>query len=166
VRSLFFYGDSGTGITRRFNSLSFSFIQRMINPVENKPPSTPTPSSPLQNRLLIAAVILIGLLIFGELWRRISQASELRILEGRVGAQVTQLAKESNLLSTQIADAQSDEEVAKWAHSQGKMVLPGEILVMPLTPAPQPTSTPTAYPSSTQLSNWKIWWEWLWGAGE
>ncbi len=127
------------------------------------PPPAPTPSSSRQNRLLIAAGIIVFLLVFGELWRRISQAADLRGLEHQIGAQVTELAAESNRMGTLIAGAQSDQAVADWARSHGKMVLPGEVLVQPIAPT---ASTPVpATPGSpdNSLPNWRVWWEWLWG---
>jgi cell division protein FtsB len=129
----------------------------------NPPPPSPSPSSSRQNRLLIAAGIVIFLLVFGELWRRISQAADLRSLEHKIGAQVTELARESNRMGTLIAGAQSDQAVADWARNHGKMVLPGEVLVQPIAPT---SSTPTPAPAgSTDNSppNWRVWLEWLWG---
>jgi cell division protein FtsB len=127
------------------------------------PPSSPIPSSSRQNRILIAAGIIIFLLVFGELWRRISQAADLRSLEHQIGAQVTELAGESNRMGTLIAGAQSDQAVADWARSHSKMVLPGEVLVQPIAPS---SSTPTPAPVGTVETsppNWRVWWEWLWG---
>jgi cell division protein FtsB len=129
----------------------------------SNPPPAPTPSPSRQNRLLIAVGIVIFLLVFGELWRRISQAADLRSLEHKIGAQVTELAAESNRMGTLIANAQSDQAVADWARSHGKMVLPGEVLVQPIAPT---ASTPVpATPGSTENSppSWRVWWEWLWG---
>jgi cell division protein FtsB len=126
---------------------------------------TPTPSipSPLKNRLLIAAAILVFLLVFGELWRRISQAAELRALEHQIGGQVTQLARESDRMATLIAKSQSDEAVAAWARDEGKMILPGEILVQPMAPtAAAATPEPHEDPVGT-VPNWRVWLEWLWG---
>jgi cell division protein FtsB len=137
----------------------------MISRMDQNPIPPVNRNPMLRTRFLIAAGIIIGLLIFGELWRRISQASELRGLEGRVGAQVTQLARESDDLATQIAGAQSDEAVADWAHSQSKMVQPGDVLVMPLTPAPKITPTASTPATPPALPNWRAWYEWIWGAG-
>jgi cell division protein FtsB len=128
------------------------------------PPSVPPQASSRQTRILIAAGIIVFLLVFGELWRRISQAADLRNLEHKVGAQVTELAVESNRMATLIAGAQSDQAVEEWARSHGKMVLPGEVLVQPIaptasTPAPEATSSTASSPP-----NWMVWWEWLWGA--
>jgi cell division protein FtsB len=126
------------------------------------PPASSRPSSS-KNKVLIAIVIVVFLLVFGELWRRISQAAELRNLEHQVGAQVTQLAQESDHMATQIAGAQSDEAVADWARNEGKMVLPGEVLVQPMAPTAPPASPETAADQTGQVPNWRVWLEWLWG---
>jgi hypothetical protein len=128
-------------------------------------PAPPDPSKPSsrQNRLLIAAAIIIFILVFGELWRRISQAADLRGLEHKIGAQVTELAGESGRMGTLIANAQSDQAVEDWARSHGKMVLPGEVLVQPIAPtASAPTPEPSGQPESAP-PNWRVWLEWLWG---
>lgn len=127
------------------------------------PPDSSNPSS-RQNRLLIAAAILIFILVFGELWRRISQAADLRSLEHKIGAQVTELANESERMGTLIANAQSDQAVEDWARNHGKMVLPGEVLVQPVAPtASVPTPSPSGPPESSP-PNWRVWLEWLWGS--
>ncbi|OGO08425.1 MAG: hypothetical protein A3K46_05050 [Chloroflexi bacterium RBG_13_60_9] len=133
------------------------------------PTTTPLPASSnpssRKNKLLIAGAILVFLLVFGELWRRISQAAELRNLEGQIGGQVTQLARESDRMATLIANAQSDEAVADWARDEGKMVLPGEILIQPIAPtARSATPEPPENPTGT-VANWRVWLEWLWGKG-
>jgi cell division protein FtsB len=130
-------------------------------------PQTPSAKKPdpiRHDRLLIAAGILVFLLVFGELWRRISQASDLRALEHRIGAQVTQLAAESGRVDTLIANAQSDEAVAEWARGDAKMIKPGEVLVQPLAATVHPPLKETPAGETTNpLPNWRIWWEWLMG---
>jgi outer membrane murein-binding lipoprotein Lpp len=131
-------------------------------PTQVPPPASPN-SSAIRNKLLIAGAILLFLLVFGELWRRISQAAELRSLERQIGAQVTQLAGQSNSMATQIGGAQSDAAVANWARDEGKLVLPGEVLVQPLAPTGEAvTPAPAANPTG-EVPNWRVWWEWLWG---
>jgi cell division protein FtsB len=131
-------------------------------PTQSSPPASSTPSA-LKNKFLIAAAILVFLLVFGELWRRISQAADLRALEHQIGGQVTQLARESDRMGTLIAKSQSDEAVAAWARDEGKMILPGEILVQPMAPtATAATPEPPEDPVGT-VPNWRVWLEWLWG---
>ncbi len=131
--------------------------------------TVPTPpassnSTSSRNKVLIAVAIVVFLLVFGELWRRISQAAELRALERQIGAQVTQLADESDRMATRIANAQSDEAVAEWARDQGKMVLPGEVLVQPIAPTAASAAPDTSTDTADDVPNWRVWLEWLWGS--
>jgi cell division protein FtsB len=132
-------------------------------PTQSPTPASSTPS-PLKNRLLIAAAILVFLLVFGELWRRISQAAELRALERQIGAQVTQLARESDRMATLFANAQSDEAVAEWARDEAKMVLPGEVLVQPIAPTAASATPEPPEDTTGDVPNWRVWFEWLWGS--
>ena len=127
------------------------------------PPPAPSNTSSRKNKWLIAGAILVFLLVFGELWRRISQAADLRGLERQIGAQVTQLARESNRMGTLIAGAQSDEAVAEWARNEGKLILPGEVLIQPIAPTAQSATPEPAEDPAGTLPNWRVWWEWLWG---
>jgi cell division protein FtsB len=127
------------------------------------PPPPAAEPSPRKNRWVVAAAIIVFLLVFGELWRRISQASELRDLEHQIGAQVTQLALESDRMGTLVANAQSDEAVADWARNEGKMILPGEVLVQPMAPTAKSSTAESAEDAEENIPNWRIWWEWLWG---
>jgi cell division protein FtsB len=129
---------------------------------QTSPPASSNPSS-RRNKLLVAGAILVFLLVFGELWRRISQAAELRDLEHQIGGQVTQVAKESDRMATLIANAQSDEAVAEWARNEGKMVLPGEVLVQPIAPTAQSATPEPSNDSTGTVPNWRVWLEWLWG---
>jgi cell division protein FtsB len=131
-------------------------------PTPTPSPASSEPSSP-RNRLIVAGAILVFLLVFGELWRRISQAADLRGLEHQIGAQVTELALESNHMATLVAGAQSDEAVADWARNEGKMILPGEVLVQPIAPTARSATPEPAENPQADLPNWRIWWEWLWG---
>jgi cell division protein FtsB len=128
----------------------------------------PTPASrktsSLRNKLLVAGAIILFLLVFGELWRRISQAAQLRSLERQIGAQVTQLSEESNRKATEIAESQSDAAVADWARKEGRMILPGEVLVQPLAPTAAATAAPPEETSDGDVPNWRVWWKWLWGS--
>jgi cell division protein FtsB len=115
------------------------------------------------NFWLVALAVLLVFLLLGELWRRIGQASELRALQDRLAVQVTVLAGQADQLDTSIASARSDQAVAQWARSQGKMARPGEVLVQPVTPAGATPSPPAPASPPQGPANWRIWWEWLWG---
>ncbi len=127
-------------------------------PSENAPPER-------SNRWIAIVAVVVLFLLLGELWRRIGQASELGQLERRLDVQVTALSSQSAGLATEIASARSDESVERWARSEAKMALPGEVLVQPVTPISAAPAAPAEDALPPPLPNWRIWWEWLWGEG-
>jgi cell division protein FtsB len=128
-------------------------------------PPAPPPQAEKSSRWIAAVAVVIVFLLLGELWRRIGQASQLGQLERRLDVQVTALSSESAALSTEIAQARSDEAVARWARSEAKMALPGEVLVQPVMPASAAPVTAGEDALPPAPPNWRIWWEWLWGEG-
>jgi cell division protein FtsB len=102
--------------------------------------------------ILAAVMLLIG---FNQ---RMADLRRLEAEEVRVAAQATELMSTVVYLETQIAAATSDEAVEQWAHEEGRMVRPGEVLVVPLPAGevtPQPRTTPTEIP--TEIPRWKVW---------
>ncbi len=105
-----------------------------------------------------------GILILGDLNRRMGDTRRLErdaiVLETQVAAQKTENVR----LQTQVAEVTSEDNIAEWAHSQAGMVREGEVLVIPIAPpggAVFPTPTPT--PSLERPSNWEVWWALLFG---
>jgi hypothetical protein len=109
-------------------------------------------------------LVLVGALILGDLNRRMGNARQLERDAGTLGTQVASLQAEQVQLQTEIAGATGEAQVADWARDQGRMVRPGEHLVVPLAPGdsmPQATQTPAL--TYEQPSNWQIWWTLLFG---
>jgi hypothetical protein len=112
----------------------------------------------------VVMILIAGLLIIGDLNRRMGDARRLEhdavILEGQVAAKSTEQA----VLLTKVAGATSEEAIAEWAHADAKLVRDGEVLVVPLapldlTPAPEPSGS--VYPE--QPSKLQVWWALLFG---
>ncbi len=112
----------------------------------------------------IVMILIAGLLIIGDLNRRMTDARRLErdavILEGQVAARSTERAD----LMTRVAAATSEQSIAEWAHADAKLVREGEVLVVPVAP---PGATPGAgdedssYPDiPTRL---QVWWALLFG---
>ena len=106
----------------------------------------------------IVMILIAGLLIIGDLNRRMADARRLErdalILEGQVSAKGTERAD----LMTSVAAATSEESVAEWAHADAKLVREGEVLVVPMAP-PDATLAPDAAQSElpeppTRLQVW------------
>ena len=86
--------------------------------------------------------------------QRISaEASQMRI-------EVTALAATQQALATQLAYVKSDAYVEYWAHTDGRMVRSGEVLVVPVAGhAAKPTPAPQPAPSAEPVNKLQIWWE-------
>ena len=61
-------------------------------------------------------------------------------------------------MRTQIAYATTVAAAVVWAYGQGKMVQPGEVIVIPMAP-PGPTPVPGAVPAlpGEVVPNWQLW---------
>ncbi len=119
--------------------------------------------SPVQ--IILAAVLSIGLLLVinfsGRIARRQQMAAERQRLQATIGVLETQHVE---LLKARDYAA-SDRSVEHWAHTEGKMVREGEVLVIPI-PAGLTTVTPTAPPPvfvttpepPPEVPPWRLWW--------
>ena len=93
-------------------------------------------------QVLILVGVVVGLLIMLDFNRRLAEAQRQVDSATQVGRQVAQLETEHAVLETQVAYATTDKAVIDWAHESGKLVQPGEVLVVPVLPTPQPTPVP------------------------
>jgi cell division protein FtsL len=112
----------------------------------------------------IVMALIAGLLIIGDLNRRMADARRLEqdavILEEQVAAKSTEQAD----LMTRVAGATSEASIAEWAHADAKLVQEGEVLVVPLAPpdtTPAPEISDTEYPE--QPTKFQVWWALLFG---
>lgn len=106
--------------------------------------------------MLLIAVLVI--LIFTDLNRRMADARQLERDFETLQTQVANLERLNSELEMQVTALASDAMVRDWAHSEARMVLPGEQLVIPL---PDPEASPTPDPSEPQEqdipSAWDVW---------
>jgi cell division protein FtsB len=112
----------------------------------------------------IAMILIAGLLIVGDLNRRMADARRLEqdaeILEAQVAAKSTERAE----LMTQVAEATSEDTIAEWARDDAKMVREGEVLVVPLAPQEESATRneeESSYPE--QPTKLQVWWALLFG---
>ncbi len=130
--------------------------------MSEKRPSAPRLLSNIQ--IAFSAILAISLLLAISFSGRIAAGhkvqSERDVLVGDIstlGAQATALKGEYDYVN-------SDAFIENWAHGEGKMVKPGEVLIVPVpgvaTPQPTPTPLPQTFlPTPTPASNqWQLWW--------
>jgi hypothetical protein len=119
---------------------------------------------PVGPRVWAIVAAVAGMLILGDLSRRMSDARRLEREADQATTQVAALEVENARLRTQVAAAAGDAVVEDWARREAKMILPGDQLVVPMAPpgvqaAAQPTPTD---PPELPLP-WEVWWALLVG---
>ena len=113
--------------------------------------------------ILIMLVVIGGRLVIDFSQRIVEgqqKLSEQRALE----AQIAGLRAEQKSLEAAQIYYNSRAYVEAWAHDQGKMVLDGEILVIPVylqdasTSETEPSTIPASLSAQTARSSWQVWW--------
>ena len=132
-------------------------------------PARPTASRQRPNQLsgvqiMFAAILAIGLILAINFSTRITDSRPLQEYYQSVQAEIEELQQEYDALLAEADYAKSDVFVEQWARQEGKMVRPGEVLVIPLSVAPQVEATPTLQPfiemqtSPPTPEPWTLWW--------
>jgi cell division protein FtsB len=107
--------------------------------------------------LAILGVVLLAYLVM-DFNSRMSELRRLSVQKERVAAEVTSLARTQYALQTQIAYATTDAAVLEYAYSDGNLVRPGDIPVVPVAPpGSTPAPTPTPVIERPVVSNWEMW---------
>jgi cell division protein FtsB len=112
--------------------------------------------------VVILVIILVFLLI--DFNQRMVLLSKLRKQEKQLEFEYSQLEATRIALETQIAFANSDEAVEKWAREEGGMIQEGDIPIVLLPPA-EPIVPQTTREAVTvdEVDNWEIWRELFFG---
>ncbi len=116
-------------------------------------------------RVWIFLGVIAAILILGDLNRRMTDARRLERDSIVLQTQVASMEADGEALRTQIYEATNEILVENWARGEARLVRPGEVLIVPVTPAsgvPLPTPTPT--PASSQPSPFEVWWALIFGA--
>jgi cell division protein FtsB len=105
---------------------------------------------------VVGLIILAYLLL--DLNHRVDNYFQLSSERVVVRTQVSLLQATEQSLQTQIAYANSDAAVEKWAREDAFMARPGDhpIIMLP-DPNYQPTPTPVPTKQSVETENWEIW---------
>jgi cell division protein FtsB len=111
-----------------------------------------------KNQFLVLLIAVLVILIFTDLNRRMADARQLEQEFEFLTTRVALLQRQNEELQEQVTALASDAMVRDWAHSEARMVLPGENLIIPL---PDPELLPTADPRSPAEryvpEPWDVW---------
>ena len=80
----------------------------------------------------LLAALIVGILIMGDLTRRMSDARRMEREALMLATQVSELEELNEELEEDIANAGDDASIEAWARSQAKLIQEGERLVVPV----------------------------------
>jgi cell division protein FtsB len=116
-------------------------------------------------QIVFAAILSIGLLLVINFSGRIARGQQTEAEHERLQATITVLEQQQVSLLRERDFAASDASVEHWAHTEGKMIREGEVLVIPIPagaieptpmpPAPILVATPAPEPEAPK---WHLWW--------
>ncbi len=115
-------------------------------------------------QIMFAAILAIGLILAINFSTRLTASRPLNEYYENVEAEIEQLRNEQATLIAERDFSQSDAYVEQWAHRNGKMVRPGEYLVIPVPVGRQAPATPTpvifveSVTSPSEPEPWTLWW--------
>jgi cell division protein FtsB len=118
-------------------------------------------------QVMFATLLAISLILAINFTSRIAANQPLQEALDRVQAEIVDLRVEQLELSEQQGYVQSDAYVEAWARSDGRMVRPSEILIVPMTSDSTTSTQPvdenpeTFNPIETtppQPDPWQLWW--------
>lgn len=116
-------------------------------------------------QITFAAILAIGLILAVNFSTRLAASRPLRDYYENVEAEIEALQIEQATLIAERDYTRSDAYVEQWARGEGKMVRPGEVLVVPIPVGSSAQSTPIppifaeSETSPPEPDNWMLWWE-------
>jgi hypothetical protein len=111
-------------------------------------------------QVMLVVGLIAALSVIINFSSRIQAEQRISAEAARLREDVTAMAATQAAQATELAYVQSDAYVMEWAHSEGRLVQDGEVLVVPVpaaTAAPPPA--PQAPAPEVPDSNAQIWWE-------
>jgi cell division protein FtsB len=146
----------------------------MTEPIEiaaENPSSAPVTRKPRRQlsstQVLFAVILTIALMLAIQFSSRIQDERELTAIRDTIEDEIELLRREQTDLIDQLAYVESDAYVESWAHSEGRMVRNGEVLVIPVPSTltlQQNTQTTVAnanaevHTTLPEPETWEVWW--------
>ncbi|MFO7322602.1 MAG: septum formation initiator family protein [Chloroflexota bacterium] len=121
-------------------------------------------AGPSSVQIMFAAILAVGLLLAINFRSRIDAGQSLQEAYNRVVAEVAELREQQAALLAERDYVRSDAYVERWARDAGKMVRPGEVLIVPvpagvsLPSTPEPEITVPIETTPPEPEPWRLWW--------
>ena len=115
-------------------------------------------------RVIVAALAIILVMLLVDFNQRMVLLSKLRGQEKVLNEKYAQLESTLTALETELAYAQSDQSVEKWAREEAGMIQEGDIPIVLLPPTTQVRTPPPPEPEiEDEVQPWEIWQELFFG---
>ncbi len=114
----------------------------------------------LRNKTQILAIVIFVVFVFlmMDLNKRMSELFRLSSQRDTQQTEVVQLRRTEQALVTQVAYATSDAAVKKWAYEEGHKMMPGDNVIVPVSPGNYTPPAPTQIAVTPQVvENWEVW---------
>ncbi len=156
------FGTEDLGFPGSFLFAIMTAMAEKITPTEKKKRSSIISGV----QVMFAAILSIGLILTINFSSRIAAGQPLQEAYKRVLEEIAQLEAEQTDLTTLRDYVQSDAYVEAWARADGKMIRPGERLIIPVpsgtsfepTPAPL-VSVDDVRTTPDEPDSWMLWWQ-------
>ncbi|MBI1280302.1 MAG: hypothetical protein GC179_19405 [Anaerolineaceae bacterium] len=115
-------------------------------------------------QIMFAAILAIGLILGLNFTRLFSAGQPLQQTYNQLTTDIAQLEKDQADLTRERDYVQSDDYVESWARDEGKMLLPGEHLVIPVGSQRAAEATPEVVQQAVvqttppEPPKWQLWW--------
>jgi cell division protein FtsB len=115
-------------------------------------------------QIMFAAILAIGLVLGLNFTSLVSAGQPLQQLYSKVTTEIDQLERERMELIRERNYVESDAYVEWWARDEGKMVRPGDTLIIPVPDGAAMEATPEPRPSVPIVTDergtetWELWW--------
>jgi cell division protein FtsB len=115
-------------------------------------------------QIMFAAILAIGLILGLNFTNLVSTSQPLQQKYTDLQSEIQRLEQEQEALLKERDHVRSDAYVESWARDEGKLVRPGEVLVIPVPSAVEIQATPESRPEvqvvldPSQPEQWELWW--------
>lgn len=115
-------------------------------------------------QITFAVILAVGLILAINFSSRIAAGRPLLEAYNNIQTEIAILEREQQALQEELDYALSDAYVEQWARENGKMILPGERLVIPvpsgnvMTPTPIPLPINDFETGEVEPQPWELWW--------